>query len=1017
MSFVARLRAHASVVLVVTLGLAALGVVSLRRLPTGIYPDVDFPRIQVVAHAGNASPELVETQVTRVLEEALVTIPGAMKVRSRTIRGAVEISLLFRPGTDMWRALQLAQTNVERARPELPADTTLIVERVTVSAVPVITFNVAGGDARDLRELAERVVRPAIAGVPGVGNIEVQGGDTREVEVILRPDALAALKLTPTDVADRLAAQDQIVAAGRLPDEKQTLTVLVDAQAGSADALAARPIAEGPTGAVPLSAVADVREGREDRTLTVAGPAGDVVVINVARAPGASAPEVALGARRAVAALRKSGAIPAGTSVQTVYDQSLLIADAMASVRDALLIGVALALVVMAAFLRNVRAGVAAAVAVPTTLITTFAAMRAAGQTLNLMSLGGLAVAIGLVVDDAIVVVEAIVRRLEEGLEPHLAAERGTRDLIAAVAGTTLTTVVVFAPLGLLAGIVGTFFGALAATLCAAVLLSLVFSVTLTPLAAGWLLRPHAAAGRTPRLSRAYARVLGKLVHQPLLALGLVAALAAGGLLAWNHLATGFLPPMDEGTFVIDFFMPSGTSLEETDRIGRRIDAVLASTPEIVTFTRRTGAEMGPAVATQQNRGDILVRLVPRSRRPPIDDVIDGVRKRLADEVPEVRVEFMQVLQDVLDDLAGTPRPIEVHVTGADPRTLEDVAVAMGEKLEPLKRLEDFFDGVEGDVPVLRLVPDAAVLGRLGLDPARLAEDLAILSSGRVVAELRRGDRVYGVRVRAPDEVRFDAQRLAGVPLAYGGAALPLGALVHESRPLGPAVLTREALRPSIVLAADVPDGDLGGAEREVLAALHGVKLPDGVSYAIGGKAEGARQTRSDLAGVLALGSVLVLVVLLVQLRSLRLALLVLASAPVGLVGALATLVLTGTALDASSLMGCVLLAGLVVKNGILLIEHALKQPDVPFADALVIAGERRLRPILMTTLATLAGLAPLALGLGAGAELQRPLALAVIGGLVVSTIVTLVALPSLAALLMRRATLRAWPSRSSDPR
>ncbi len=599
---------------------------------------------------------------TRPLEEAVATVPGLRRLRARTIRGATELSAQFEAGSDMWRTLQLVETHVAEIRSELPAEAEIRIERVTPTALPIATFNVIGEvDPRLLREAATLVVRPALTRVPGIGSVEAQGGDVREFEVILRPDALAAAHLTPRGVADSLAAGDRVAAVGRAGDEHQILTVLAASEPTTAAAIAALPVGGGPNGPIPLSMVADVVEGAEDRTTSAAGRDGDVVVVTVSRAPGASAPDVVRGAREVIDDLVRSHALPAGVRVEAVYDQSELIDDAMGGVRDAILIGIGLSLVVLAVFLRDARAGIAAAVAVPITLLCTFGAMRLMGQTLNLMSLGGLAVAIGLVVDDAIVIVEAIVRRVEEGMPVARAAERGTRDLLAAVVGTTCTTVVVFAPLGLISGVVGSFFGALATTLCAAVILSLVFSLSVVPLVAARLLRPRPAADASQvpggRLSLAYGRALRHVIRHPILSVGGVVLLAAGGVLAGRATATGFLPSMDEGAMVVDFFTPQGTSLEETDRIASHLDHILETTPGVVSFTRRTGAEMGPATATQQNTGDILVRLAPPGDRASVYEIMDAVRARAERDVPEARVELIQVLQDVLDDLVRKSAP------------------------------------------------------------------------------------------------------------------------------------------------------------------------------------------------------------------------------------------------------------------------------------------------------------------------------------------------------------------------
>ncbi|HVV84960.1 MAG TPA: efflux RND transporter permease subunit, partial [Kofleriaceae bacterium] len=984
------------------IALAAAGLHALFHLPAGIYPEMDFPRVVVVAHGAQEPPDLVELQLTRPLEQALAVVPGVRQVRARTIRGAAELDVLLAPGEDPVRSEQLCRAAV--AGVDLPRDTELEVERVLPTEIPVITFNLGGADPRVLREVAERLVRPQLVRVPGVGGVEVQGGRVREIELELSPAALAGLQLTPGAVADALEKQDRFDSVGRVLDAHQTLPVVLDARPTDLAGLAALPVARGPHGPIPLSAVADLREGAADPDVLVRGPDGEIVVVQLARARGASTVTVVDGARRAIRELVASGALPAGVTITPVYDQAALVEASMGSVRDAILVGVALSLAVIAVFLRDVRAGLVAAAPVPLTLIATFAFMKWTGMTLDLMSLGGLAISIGLVVDDAIVVTEGIVRRLEEGHPPADAADLGTGDLFAAVVGTTMTTVVVFAPLALLSGITGSFLRSLAGTLCIAVLLSMAASLTICPLLARMILVP-----RRPRAggdgSAPVERGMRWLLRRRALALVPVVVLVVTGALLAGEVATGFLPPLDEGTFVVDFRLPPGTSLEETDAAARGLDRVLATTPEVVTFTRRTGTEMGPATATLQNEGDIMVRLVARGRRAGIDAVIDRVRERIAAEVPGVQVEFVQLLQDVLGDLAGNPAPIEVHFLGDDPRQLEQVAREAGLRLGKLPELEDLFDGVEGDVPILRATVDRPAAAALGVDAETVSSDLEVALRGRVIGLVPRPGQPVPVRVRLPDATRLDASALERLPIRWGEQPITLGAVVHFDRPAAPSVLRRDALSPAVILTAAVAGGDLGAAEAKVRAVLDGMKLPPGVRYEIGGQAASARDARGELLLVGGLGAGLVLLVLLVQLRSLRLAAIVLLGAPLAVVGALAVLVATGTALDVSSMTGCILLVGLVVKNGILLLEHAQHAlaGGAAIDDALAQAARRRTRPIVMTTCATLAGLAPLAAGLGAGSELQRPLAIAVIGGLAVSTAVSILILPGLAGLVVRR--------------
>ncbi len=999
------LRRYAAVVWLGAIALAVIGALSIFSLPSSIYPEMTFPRVVVVAHAGQLAPELVEAQITRPLEEELATVPGVRHVRAKTIRGAVELSLQLTDDADPLQAQNACQTAIDRA--PLPKGTTTVVERVLPTAVPVITFNLGAAktahtDPRRLRDVAERIVRPAFVRVAGVGGVELQGGRVREVSIQIKPAELAALHLTPSELAAKLEAQDVLVAAGRVFDQHQTLPVVLDAQAPDLDRLRALPIANGPAGPIALSAVADVVEDAADPDVIVRGPRGEVVALSIARLPGANTVAVVDGVLAAAARLRASHALPTDVELTPVYDQAELVTESMASVRDAILIGIVLSLLVIALALRDWRAGLIAALPVPVTLLGTFAIMRWLGVTLNLMSLGGLAVAIGLVVDDAIVVAEGIVARVEEGHDISNAVELGVADMFAAVIGTTMTTVVVFAPLGMLTGVTGSFLGAFAVTLVIAVLLSMITSLTLIPLLADRLRRRPREHRPSP--SDRLGTAIRWLVHRRWIAVIVIVVLLGVGVVAERLLATGFLPEMDEGAFVIDFTLPAGTSLEETDRINVALDGVLAKMPEVVAFARRTGTELGPATATLQNTGDIMVKLVAPGDRDGIDEVIDRVRDALHDKVPEARFEYIQVLQDVLADLAGNPAPIEIRALGDDPRALDEWAARVGDALARRPELVDVFDGREGLTPILRSTIDPGQLARLGLDASTVGGDLEVAIGGRQVAQILRPERVIGVRLRYPDAIRYSAPALARSPIAYGPQALPLGELVHFDRPLSPAVLRRDGLRSALVMHAATPSGDLGAAQDAVDDVLRALPPPRGTQIEIGGQAASGAASRRELTTVAGLALVLVLLILIVQLRSLRVALVVLISAPLSTVGGILVLALTGTPLNISSLTGLILLVGLVVKNGILLLEYAQRRAaeGQPLEDALVAAARRRLRPIVMTTAATLAGLTPLALGIGAGAELQQPLAIAVIGGLALASAVTLVVTPGLAALLAR---------------
>ena len=1000
-------------ILLATLALAAGGVVAGGRLPSGIYPEIEFPRIVVVAREGDVPPEEIEKSLARPLESALVTVPGVERVRARIIRGAVEVGLQFAPGTDMWRALQLAESRVAEARAGLPAAVEIVVERLTTTSFPVVTFNLTGPvDARRLREIGELVLRPALSRVRGVGRIEVLGGDVREIEVVLDPERTAALHLRPADVVERLRAATVLGAVGRLEQSRELVTIVASGEPRALTDLERIPVATATDGSpVPLAAIARTFEGAEDRLLRVSGPGGETVIISVSRLPGASTPSVVAEVMHTVATLAAS--LPPGVRVAPVYDQAALVGESMTSVRDAILVGIGLCVLVVGLFLRSLRAGLIAALVVPLTLAMSLLAAALAGQSLNLMSLGGLAVAIGLVIDDAIVVVEAIGRRMQEGETAPAAALSGPRALRAALIGTTATTVVVLVPLVRLQGVVGQFFTALAVTLGAAVILSLGVSLTLVPLLARRLLRapPRPDTGR--RLAAGYARLLRPCLRHPVwLAAAAVALLLAGGL-SLRAIPSGFLPSMDEGAFVLDYFLPAGTSLTETDAVARKIEAVLRRTPEIETYSRRTGAELGPAAATLISRGDIMVRLKPRDRRArDAEEVIAGVRAAVAREVPEARTEFVQVLQDVLNDLAGTPRPIEIKIFGDDYAQLRRLGGEVAARLKDVPGLVDLYPGFEDESPELRFRIDPVQAARFGKTAADISADLETSLRGTIAAVFRRPDRPINVRVRFPDEVRFDPARVQNLAIAWSSAgAIPIAAVAAVQRSGVPTQRVRENLRRVVIVTADHERRDLGSVVRDARRRLAGLVLPEGYHLELGGQFEGQEQTFRDVGQLLAFGLLAVCVVLLAQFRRARHALLVLVTAPLALVGALLTLAITGVPLNASSLMGCVLLVGLVVKNGILLLEQFEltfeqgRAQGIRIDDALVSAGALRVRPILMTTIATLAGLAPLALGVGAGAEIQRPLAIAVIGGLSVSTVISLLMLPALVRLTWARPT------------
>jgi CzcA family heavy metal efflux pump len=1014
----AREQARTIVFAVVVITLA--GLYSITILPSGIYPEVEFPRIVAVAHSGDLSPRIMQIAVTRPLEEAAREVLGVRRVRSRTIRGSAQLSVIFNPDADMPYALQLMQGKVDEVRPDMPAGTQMRVERMTPSFFPMMEFNVTGSlPAADLRDIAMFQIRPLLSRIAGVARAEVSASEEREVSVIVDPNKLNAVKLTLDDVAKALTSTNQVTSVGRLPKDYQQYLVLATGELKSLDDVRHAVVAFRNQTPVYVGDIAEVREGVVDRTTLITGNGQPAAVISVARQIRGNIIAIADGVEQT---LRDNiGSLPPAIRISKVYDLAAFVREAVQSVSEAIVIGGLLAIFVLLAFLRDWRATFVAATTLPLTIVGTFFILHLAGGTINLMSMGGLAIAIGLVIDDAIVVVENIHRHLAAGETPAHAAEHGTNELVGAVVGSTLTTVVVFIPLAWLQGMVGQFFAALSLTLSGAVLLSLFYALLFIPIPAARFLKgrtDNVSRDHAPRdlehgwLGRRYESFIRRALAHPFLVIAITIVVAALGGLMYFQLPTGFLPEMDEGGYVIDYVTPTGTSLQETDRMLRRVEKILQDTPEVAGFTRRTGTEMG-MFATEQNTGDILVRLKPRGQRDrDAEDIISEQRERFEQEIPGVEIEFVQLLQDMLGDLEGVPEPVEVKLFGDDINTLLGLSARLADKLKDIPGIVDLVQPRRGN-PELEVRIDPTRAAKAGFTTQEVSTQLADGLLGDVATEVRRADRLIDLRIRYPDAYRFNPAWIREYPLVTPagapGAIVPLSAVAEVVPVEGAAQLHREDLKQMVPITARLEGRDMGSAIADVKRLLASEKLPSGYTTEIGGQYESQQSSFRSLLVVLTIAVLLVFGLLVAQFRRFTAAMVIMSAAPLSLVGAFGLLLVTRTPLNVSSFMGLILLIGLVVKNGIILIDYAdrLAGQDVEPREALVRAGAIRLRPILMTTLCTLFGLLPLALGLGAGAELQKPLAIAVIGGLSVSTIVTLVFVPTLMSLMPQRHELR----------
>jgi CzcA family heavy metal efflux pump len=917
-------------------------------------------------------------------------------------------------------ALQLVQTRVSQIRNVLPSEVNVEVARLTPSLFPILSYNLEGTDPSTLYDIARYQIRPIISRVPGVGRVDVQGSSIREIEVVADPSTLAAQGLTYNDLATAIQNAISPAAVGRAARDYKQYLIVTDQEAHSVADVGAVVLPNG----LHVRDVATVQMGAEDQVLLVRGDGRPAALLNITRQPGGNTVDIADSVAAIAANIRKT--LPPGVILKPVYDQAALVREAVTSVRDAMIIGAVLAIIVLFAFLRHGRITAVSATAIPLTMAITVFVMSMIGQTFNLMTLGAMAIAVGLVIDDAVVITENIARHLSFTPNRHIAIRDALQELILPVTTSTITTVVVFLPLGLLTGVVGQFFKALSITLTIAVIVSLALAITLIPLLSEQFVRSEDAApvqsdasqsrrgilhhiGRgLDSLADLYERSLVSVLHHVRIMIGGAVILVILGVVAASFTGTGFLPEMDEGAFVLDYFTPGGTALSETDREVHIAEKILAQTPEISGTSRRTGAELG-LFATQQNVGDLVARLVPQANRSrSIFEVMDDVRGKISTAVPRLHIEFVQILSDVINDLAGAARPVEIKLFGDNLDQLETYARSLSDPLSKVAGVQDLFDGVSEPSAEMLLHVGSAESARAGLTPAGVGDIVQGALMGVPAGEVRASDRAIGVRVRAPDAVRFDANKLGDLPLvtATSHSAVPLSAVATLTPTETRAELDRENQQQMIAITTDVSGRALSGVMTDVKSVLAAHPAPAGIRVELGGQYAGQQQAFHALLLVLLLAALSVTAVMVVQFQSFVEPLVVLLVAPISFVGAVVLLLITGTQLNVSSFMGLILLVGLIVKNGIILLDftrYRMVHDNVPLEIGLRDAARTRLRPILMTTLCTLFGLLPLALGLGAGSELQRPLALAVIGGLALSTPITLYMVPSLLVLIRGR--------------
>lgn len=995
-SFVAR---HARTLLLFAMALAVAGAVAAWSLPVGLFPQVAFPRIVVDLDAGDRPADTMALLVTRPVEEAIRTVPGVEGVRSETSRGAAQVSVDFGWGRDMIASTLLVDAAIARAVPSLPPGVTYDVRRMDPTVFPIVSYALRSDSVSParLRDLAQFRIAPALASVPGLSRVDVQGGDTPEIQVEADPRQLAAHGLALDDLVSAITGANVVRAVGRVQDRNKLFLTLVDQPMQGTRDIGAIVVRRTDAGWVHVSDVATVRMGVEPRWTRVAEDGRPAVLFNVFEQPDGNA--VAIGAE--VRARLGRLALPQGVTLRKWYDQSELVTDAAASVRDAIAIGLLLAALVLWGFLRSGRIVGIALVVVPATLAVTVLLLRAMGMSFNIMTLGGMAAAVGLVIDDVMVMVEHLAHRASRVAERDVASGMfaAAREFLPPLSGSSAATLIVFVPLAYLDGVTGAFSRALSITMACALAVSWAMTAFIVPyLTSRWLdvsRWKDPAAGRARGLVRWHGAAYRMSVRRPWLPALAVVLLLAAGLFAATQVPTGFMPDADESGFVLDYYTAPGTSLPESERQVAQIETILRARRDVETFSRRLGTGLGGDLG-QSHHGDMFVRLVP-DHDLPTKDVMDDVRESVLRNVPGVEVETAQLMEDLIGDLTAVPQPIEVKLYGDDETALLATAKQVADKLAHTDGLVEVQSGVRiaGDALDIRLDHDAAAAEGVSAD--LVARTVSDALDGVVATSLPMATRAVGVRVSMPDARHWRMADLADVPVrAPDGHVLPLRRVATLTPVSGQAQITREDLQTMVPVTARIDRGGMDAAVARVKAVLAqpGV-LPAGTRYELGGLYAQQQTAFAGLRKVFAAAILAEFLLLMLMYRSLWLSGLVMTGSLLSASGVFLALWLTGVDLNVTAMMGLTMVVDIGTEMAIFLVsEYVARRRTAKPVAALRRAVRLRVRPISMTTFAAILTLLPLALSIGRGSGIQQPLAIAIVGGLIVQYPLVLLGLP-----------------------
>ncbi|MBB4101165.1 efflux RND transporter permease subunit [Sphingomonas kyeonggiensis] len=1013
MRFANLLASQSRAFVVVAIALALAGLVAALSLPIGLFPQVSFPRVVVDIDAGSRPADQTALTVTRPVEQALRAVPGVQNVRSETSRGAAQISIDFGWGRDMVASTLEVDAAMARAISALPAGTRYNVRRMDPTVFPIISYALVSDklSPSQLQDLARYQITPLLSGISGLARVDVQGGETQEVQVLADPARLASFGLSMGDLSTAIANGNVLSAVGQVQDRGRLSLVIADHTIASPERIGDVVVKSSAGGVVRVRDVATVQDGILPQWLRVTEDGKPAVLFNIYEQPDGNSVQIAGEVQAKLAAFK----LPPGVKLLNWYDQSELVSQSFASVRDAVLIGLVLAAIVLLAFLRSWRVTLVALIVVPATLMATVLVLAVAGMSFNIMTLGGIAAAVGLLIDDVIVMIEHIVRRVQgDGSAPGAPVGKAAilpaaREFLAPLAGSSLATLIVFLPLSFLTGVTGAFSKALSLTMAAALAISWAMTALVVPVLAQRLLKTDdkapAHGSHQGWMARRHDQAIDGAMRRPwLLAMAAVPLLILG-YVAYSNVPTGFMPKVDEGGFVMDYFTPPGTSLDESSRRMAQVDALLRNDKDVDTFSRRLGTGLGGDLG-QSYHGDYFVRLKP-GHSIPTEEKMNAVAEEIGRKVPGVEVEVAQLMEDLIGDLTAVPQPIEVKLYSSD-------AAALGPQAEKIAALIGKIPGVVEVKSGLQLAGDAIDVkidpiraGYEGVTPADVQTALDNALTGVVATSIPQPSKAVDVRVRLPGVTTLTQDQLAQLPIrATDGHVFPLSRVATLAPVSGQPQISRENLEPMVAVTARITGRGIGAAVADVTRAIDksGVLAP-GVRYEMGGLYQQQQIAFDGLTKVFVAALIAEFILLLVLYRRFATPLIIIGCSLLSTTAVFTALWLAGLDLNITALMGMTMIIGIGTEMAIFYVSEfeELRHRMPPLA-AVREASRNRLRPITMTTLAAILTLLPLALAIGQGSGIQQPLAVAIIAGLALQYPLVLIAMPVLLRLTLPRA-------------